>query len=225
MDIAFYYVDSDYIEFLKQYEIRHRCFTCVPNTQYRMSEKFLFGMVMTIGEINYYVPVSSKIKRAPNNIVIRLHKKKRYTDVGTLRFAYMIPVPNKMLIRVDFAKIKDYSRNQLVRDELAFCRRSIHKITQQAEKTYKALTSSSEQKILKNACDFKQLEKAYEEYVGMMPRYLETTKQGVELLRKNGIEYEARPSTKKAGILIIRIHNKDKQSAERILSNVKPIKK
>ncbi len=47
MDIAFYYVDSDYIEYLKQYEIRHRGFTCVPNTQYRMSEKFLFGMVMT----------------------------------------------------------------------------------------------------------------------------------------------------------------------------------
>ena len=76
MDTAFYYVDKDYIDFLKKYEIKHRRFTCVPNTQYSLGEKFLFGIVLSVCGANYYVPVSSKIKRSANNMVIRLHKKK-----------------------------------------------------------------------------------------------------------------------------------------------------
>lgn len=34
MDIRFYYVDTKYIDYLKQYEISHRGFTCVPNVTY-----------------------------------------------------------------------------------------------------------------------------------------------------------------------------------------------
>ena len=31
MDMYFYYINSDYIEFLKKYEKDRRSFTCVPN--------------------------------------------------------------------------------------------------------------------------------------------------------------------------------------------------
>ena len=37
MDTAFYYVDKDYIDFLKKYEMKYRGFTCVPNTQQKTS--------------------------------------------------------------------------------------------------------------------------------------------------------------------------------------------
>ena len=223
MDTAFYYVDKDYIDFLKKHEIKHRGFTCVPNTQYSLGEKFLFGIVLSVCGANYYVPVSSKIKRSANNMVIRLHKKKKYQDVGTLRFAYMIPVPHKMLIRVEIGEIKDYSRNQLVRDELAFCRRNIHKITQQAEKTYNALTNSSEQKILKNACDFMLLEKAYNEYSALLPYYLKTSAEGVELLRQNKIDFEVRPSTKNSEMFVVKLKTSDAPQAQAILSTIKPL--
>ena len=33
VDIDFYFVKSDYIDFLKQTEINNRGFTCVPNTE------------------------------------------------------------------------------------------------------------------------------------------------------------------------------------------------
>lgn len=220
MDIDFYYVDSHYIDFLKNYEHTHRGFTCVPNTQYSLHQKFVFGAVLQMHGMNYFVPVSSQIKMSVNNIVIRIPSKKKLVSVASLRFSYMIPVPNRCLVKININNdIDDYSRKQLMRAELAFCRRNIHKITQQAEKTYNALITSSKQKVLKNACDFKLLERAYAEYIGAMPRYYETTKQGVELLQKSGIEFEARSSPKKDNIFIIKIQMKDRQAAERILGN------
>ena len=46
MDIRFYYVDKDYIDYLKQYEISHRGFTCVPNVTYANRSKFVYGSVL-----------------------------------------------------------------------------------------------------------------------------------------------------------------------------------
>ena len=37
MNTAFYYVDKDYIDFLKKYEMKYRGFTCVPNTRQKTS--------------------------------------------------------------------------------------------------------------------------------------------------------------------------------------------
>lgn len=42
MKINFYNVDKQYIEFLKNFEIQHRGFTCVPNIQYTNNDKFNF---------------------------------------------------------------------------------------------------------------------------------------------------------------------------------------
>ena len=62
MKINFYNVDKQYIEFLKNFEIQHRGFTCVPNIQYTNNDKFVYGTVLEISNIKYYVPVSSKTK-------------------------------------------------------------------------------------------------------------------------------------------------------------------
>ena len=224
MDIDFYYVDSHYIEFLKKYERIHRGFTCVPNTQYSLHQKFVFGAVLQMNRMNYFVPVSSQIKMSVNNIVIRIPKKKKLVSVASLRFAYMIPVPNQCLVKINVNNdIDDYSRKQLMRGELAFCRRNIHKITQQAEKTYNALTNSSEQKILKNACDFKLLEKAYNEYSALLPYYLKTSAEGVELLRQNKIDFEVHPSTKNSEMFVVKLKTSDAPQAQAILSTIKPL--
>lgn len=42
----FYYVNGEYIEYLKQAENESRGFTCVPNVHYRRTEKFVFGTVL-----------------------------------------------------------------------------------------------------------------------------------------------------------------------------------
>lgn len=63
MKIAFYFVDGEYIEYLKETEIENRGFTTVPNVHYANREKFVYGMVFEIHGISYFVPISSYVKK------------------------------------------------------------------------------------------------------------------------------------------------------------------
>lgn len=168
LDINFYYVTQDYIDFLKDFEIKNRNFSCVPNTQYTLHKKFLYGAVFNKDGIDYFVPISSKIKTAQNNIIIKIGKNnKTKSAVGSLRFQYMIPVPRKCLIKIDINKdISEYDRKQLMRAELAFCRKNIDKIKKQAQKTYYSIINTKNEHLINNSCDFKLLEKAYILYCG-----------------------------------------------------------
>ena len=76
MEINFYYVKEEYIAFLKKAERDIRGFTCVPNTQYRSRNKFLFGACLNVNGINYFVPVSHQIKYGDNNIVMKTKSEK-----------------------------------------------------------------------------------------------------------------------------------------------------
>lgn len=163
VDIDFYFVKSDYIDFLKQTEINNRGFTCVPNTEYTSRKKFLFGAVFEYNGINYFVPVSSKIKGGDNNIVMKSGKNNSIV-LGTLRFAYMIPVPNKCLIKLKISDIPEGSRRRKIKYELAFCRKNIYKIKLQAQKTFSAVNDSTNKKIRRNSCDFLLLQSAYITY-------------------------------------------------------------
>ncbi|MBR1681274.1 type III toxin-antitoxin system ToxN/AbiQ family toxin, partial [bacterium] len=76
MDIDFYYVQDEYVAYLKEAEKFARGFTCVPNTQYRSRNKFLFGACFQHDGINYFVPVSHQIKHGDNNIIMKTKPKK-----------------------------------------------------------------------------------------------------------------------------------------------------
>ena len=95
MDVKFYYVNANYIEFLKKYEYNIRNFNSVPNVEYANNNKFFYGTVLKKNGINYYVPISHDINSSPNSIVM-LTKPRRTKDkpfkLGTLKFLYMIPV-------------------------------------------------------------------------------------------------------------------------------------
>ena len=165
LEINFYYVKDEYIAYLKDYEKQARGFTCVPNTQYRSRNKFLFGACFQLDGINYFVPVSHQIKKSDNDIVIKTKPKKgKSLELGSLRFSYMIPVPNQCLILLDIKNIPEYEQKRRINDELAFCRRNIDKIKKQAKKTYEAITTSKNEKLLRNSCDFILLQIAYIDY-------------------------------------------------------------
>ncbi len=102
MKINFYYINEDYLDLLRQSEIKSRGFTCVPNTQYHSGRtKFFYGAVLEVNSIKYFVPVSSKAHFKQDDMLIKI-KDKKNPIAGTLRFRYMLPVPNsciKLLIR------------------------------------------------------------------------------------------------------------------------------
>lgn len=199
MDINFYYIDSNYIEYLKATEIEKRGFTCVPNTNYSSRQKFLFGAVFEYKDINYFVPVSSKIKFDDNSMVMKSGKNKNL-KLGTLRFSYMIPVPNKCLIPLVINDIPEETRKRKVRYELSFCRKNIDKIRKQANKTYDAVTKSTKKKIINNSCDFKLLEQAYIDYCAINNislsndtntdlRYMQVTSEELKILKEQNFEF------------------------------------
>lgn len=161
MKIDFYTVKAEYIDFLKQYELEHRGFTCVPNIVYANREKFVYGAVLEVNGIKYYVPVSSKIRGKEDDILI---KDKNNVVKGSLRFAYMIPVPNNCISNLVIDNISEENRKILVSKELWFCRRNKARIEKQAVKTYNRIIGKVSDDLVRNSCDFKLLEEAYIAY-------------------------------------------------------------
>lgn len=159
--ICFYYVDSAYIDYLKHFEIKHRGFSCVPNIEYATNEKFFYGTVLIVDGISYYVPVSSQKKGKQDDVLIT---DKKGNVRSSLRFNFMIPVPSKLLNKLQLKGNFTDNQSILIKNELAFCRRNIDKINRQAKITYERVVGKVNEKLIHNSCDFKLLEKAYITY-------------------------------------------------------------
>ncbi|MBQ9673972.1 MAG: type III toxin-antitoxin system ToxN/AbiQ family toxin [Ruminococcus sp.] len=159
----FYYVDGDYIEYLKQAETKSRGFTCVPNVHYWNTDKFVFGAVLLINDIQYFVPVTSYSK--PQQDLLLLRDKKDNKVLGSIRFNYMIPVPSKCLHKLNIADLPTVQSRAHASKELAFCRRNRDRIYKTAKSTYFRVLSHKYPELTKHSCDFQLLEKAYIDYI------------------------------------------------------------
>ncbi len=172
MNLYFYYVSPEYIDYLKSIELAKRGFTCVPNVHYGHFQKFTYGAVFIINGISYFAPVSSYSKQQKDLILLK--DKKDHSVLGSLRLNYMIPVPLPCIQKVD---INSFDTNKKVKTskELAFCRRNRDAIARKASITYSRIikniealqagnTASFDETLYKNSCDFLLLEKAYISY-------------------------------------------------------------
>lgn len=168
MQINFYNVDLKYIEFLKKYETERRGFTRVPNVNYQSgNNKFFYGAVLEVNGINYFVPVSSKTNPKQDDMLIKVNDK-RNSNYGTLRFAYMIPIPKECLHLLIRDKLNNQTQAERIRKELAFCRKNKDKIERQAKVTYERIINKVNDDLIHNSCDFKLLEQAFSEYCSML---------------------------------------------------------
>ena len=95
----FYRINEDYNRYLQRYEKENRGVTKVPNIRYTDRNKFAFGAVMQVNGMNYYVSVSSFDKKQEANILIRVPGDEKEIK-GSLRFNYMIPVPEECIERL-----------------------------------------------------------------------------------------------------------------------------
>ena len=98
----FYRIDEKYCKFLQEYEKEKRGLTKVPNIRYTDRNKFAFGAVMQIHNINYYVSVSSFDKKQEANILIRVPgDKKEIKNMFVFRRKYGIVRPYKNLLTME----------------------------------------------------------------------------------------------------------------------------
>ena len=160
----FYRISEAYNQYLQKYEKENRGVTKVPNIRYTDRNKFAFGAVMQVNGMNYYVAVSSFDKKQEANILIRVPGDKKEIK-GSLRFNYMIPVPEECIEKLIIKDIEDEKYRLLLNKEYQFCMNNDERIRKKANKIYEMVTTNQKQKLTDNSCAFSILEQGYREYV------------------------------------------------------------
>jgi len=162
--LSFYDVDKNYVDYLKQVEIKERGFSCVPDIEYGGNRKFLCGVVLEVNEHKYYVPVTSYRTKQSENILIVIGKDKHNNVKGSLRFNYMFPVPENCITERIIKNEPDSGRRIFLNAQLRFCISNAKTILNQAKRTYLIVTRELNEGLLSNSCMFKLLEAACAEY-------------------------------------------------------------
>ena len=160
----FYRINEAYNRFLQEYEKKKRGVTKVPNIRYTDRNKFAFGAVLQVNGMKYYVSVSSFDKKQEANILIRVPGDKKEVK-GSLRFNYMVPVPDECIEKLVIKDIKDEKYRLLLNKEYQFCIENAERIQKKANKIYKMVKANNKQILTDNSCAFYILEEGCQEYI------------------------------------------------------------
>ena len=168
----FYRINEEYNKFLQRYEKEKRGVTKVPNIRYTDRNKFSFGAVMQVNGMNYYVSVSSFDKKQEANILIRVPGDEKEVK-GSLRFNYMVPVPDEYIEKLVIKDVEDEKYRILLNKEYQFCMNNAERIQKKANKIYEMVTTNRKQILTDNSCAFHILEDGCREYI---EKYLSDSK-------------------------------------------------
>ena len=168
----FYRINEEYNKFLQRYEKGKRGVTKVPNIRYTDRNKFAFGAVMQVNGMNYYVSVSSFDKKQEANILIRVPGDEKEVK-GSLRFNYMVPVPDECIEKLVIKDVEDEKYRLLLNKEYQFCMNNAERIQKKANKIYEMVTTNRKQILTDNSCAFHILEDGCREYI---EKYLSDSK-------------------------------------------------
>ncbi|EHK2346899.1 type III toxin-antitoxin system ToxN/AbiQ family toxin [Clostridium perfringens] len=152
--LKFYGIEKAYLNFLKQHDPK------VPNQDYKTNDKFFCGVVLEIDGFKYFVPVSHYNKQDNTNFVIKNNKGQA---ISSLRFCFMIPVPEQYITYKDFSKETDKKYVKLLDTEIEYCRQNQEEISKKALKVYK-IGCNSRHPLNRYCCDFKKLEEVQAMY-------------------------------------------------------------
>ncbi len=144
--LNFYEIESDYINYLRRTDSK------IPQPSKTINSKPFCGIVLNLGETNYYAPISSFIIPQQTNFLIKDGNK----VISSIRFSFMIPVPQYALILKDFSK-EESNYASLLEKEHRYCKENIEKIRKKALNVYNNRLNNKDMFII-NCCDFKKLE-------------------------------------------------------------------
>ena len=130
----FYRINEEYNQYLQKYEKKKiEGLQKVPNIRYTDRNKFAFGAVMQVHGMNYYVSVSSFDKKQEANILIRVPGDEKKEIKGSLRFNYMIPVPEECIEKLVIKNVQDKKYRLLLNKEYQFCVDNAERIRKKAK--------------------------------------------------------------------------------------------
>ncbi len=169
MKLNLYSVSDKYIKYLRQFDNR----IYDNKEEDRTYERKYVGVVLTINEFNYYIPMSSpkksdyidyekKIIRNDTKTIIRIHNGNRL--YGTLRISNMIPVPIIELKPYIVSDEKDLKYKDVILGELRYIKSNTEKIVKSAKTVYNQKVKNIDVGYIKNTVDFKLLETKLKEW-------------------------------------------------------------
>ncbi len=169
MKLNLYSISDNYIKYLRQFDDK-----IYDNKEdIRNYERKYLGIVLTVNEFNYYIPMSSpkksdyldfekKIIRKDTKTIIRIHEGDRL--YGTLRISNMIPVPITELEPYIISNENDLKYKQVILGELRYINNNCNKIVKYAKTVYNQKIKNIDIGYIKNTVDFKLLEKKLKEW-------------------------------------------------------------
>ena len=163
MKLNLYSVSDKYIKYLSQFDNK----IYDNKEEKRKHERKYIGIVLTVNEYNYYIPMSSpkksdyidfenKIIRKDTKTIIRIHEGGRL--YGTLRISNMIPVPITELEPYILSNEKDLKYKDVILGELKFINSNSDKIVKNAKIVYSQKVKDIDVEYIKNTVNFKLLE-------------------------------------------------------------------
>lgn len=161
--LRFYLSDIGYVDYLKNAEISAHGVSHVPDLDYAEGRKpkFLCGIVLSINQMDYYVPVSSFKTQRDSNFLIQGRNGK---TVASLRFNYMFPIPPERVAPRQINSEPDLAYRDLLLQELEWCNKNREKIQSLAKRTHYLVVNNELPLLTQNSCDFLLLEQACREY-------------------------------------------------------------
>lgn len=167
-----YIITDKYINYLRQFDNK-----VYDNKEDRRSvmRKYL-GIVLTINNMNYYIPMSSpkqsdyindKIRKSIIPIVRIISNEEidnKSILKGTLRISNMIPVPDSELILYEPKYEKNDNYRILIEKELEFIDKNENMIKKYASIIYNQKTNGYNVSYIENVVNFKLLEEKCREY-------------------------------------------------------------
>lgn len=163
MKLNLYSISDKYIKYLRQFDNK------IYNNkeELRTHERKYLGVVLTVNEFNYYIPMSSpkksdyidfdnRIIRNDTKTIIRIHEGGRL--YGTLRISNMIPVPITELEPYIISNETDLKYKEVILGELRYINNNSKKIIKYAKTVYNQKIKNIDIGYIKNTVDFKLLE-------------------------------------------------------------------
>ena len=169
MKLNLYSVSDKYINYLRQFDNK----VYDNKEEIRTHERKYLGVVLTVNEFNYYIPMSSpknsdyidiskKIIRKDTKTIIRIYEGNRL--YGTLRISNMIPVPITELEPYMVSNETDLKYKEVILGELRYINNNSNRIIKYAKTVYNQKIKNMDIGYIKNTVDFKLLEEKLKEW-------------------------------------------------------------
>lgn len=169
MKLNLYSISDKYIKYLRKFEDK----IYDNKKEIRVRTRKYLGIVLTINNCNYYIPMSSpkksdyidyekRIIRKDTKTIIRIYNGNRL--YGTLRISNMIPVPITELEPYMIETEQDRKYKEVILGELRYINNNVEKITKNAKIVYNQRIKNENIGYIKNTVNFKLLEEKLEEW-------------------------------------------------------------